>query len=275
MNHKASSSRKFFLISWLHWPNDDKRKTFIVAALLSLVCSLMVATAAVVLKPQQETNKRLEIQRNILNIAGVPRNGKSAGELFNKYIEVRLINIPEGTYADLPYPEKYDWRNAMSDPATSMAVNPEADIAKIKRRPRILPVYLVEQEGQIVRLILPIYGYGLWSTMYGFLALEPDAQTVAGLTFYEQAETPGLGGEVNNPDWRNSWEGKLVYDEQGEVRLAAIRGRVKPDSEAAKYQVDGLSGATLTTQGVTNLLQYWLSDEGFGQYLKRFKEETT
>ncbi|MDX1812351.1 MAG: Na(+)-translocating NADH-quinone reductase subunit C [Gammaproteobacteria bacterium] len=275
MNHEPASQRKNPLLLWLSWSNEDKRKTIVVATLLSLVCSLLVATSVVVLKPRQQANKQNEIQRNILTIADVPiSDSESTQAMFARFIEVRLVNLENGRYEPNANPAKYDWRGAMKDPGTSKAIAPADDIAKIKRRPTILPIYLVKEHDRIKRLILPVYGYGLWSTLYGFLALEADAQTVAGLSFYEQAETPGLGGEVDNPKWKKLWKGKQVYDNEGQVKLEAIRGHVNPDSQQAAYQVDGLSGATLTTRGVSNLLHFWLSDKGFKPFLQHYKEGT-
>lgn len=260
------------LTGWLHLPNDSKHKTFIVAALLSLICSLLVATSAVMLKPKQQANKQLEIQRNILAVASIDNGDKTLDELFKEFIEIRLVDLQSGNYIEHDNPASYNWREAMKDETSSSVIPAPEDIAKIKRRPHKLPVYLVKENSQLKRIILPVYGYGLWSTLYGFIALESDANTVAGLSFYEQAETPGLGGEVDNPRWRQLWQGKIAYDAQGKVRLEAIRGHVKPEVEGSQHQVDGLSGATLTSQGVTNLLQYWLGEHGFAPFLKRFRE---
>src|SRR5690606_17188592 len=112
-------------------------------------------------------------------------------------------------------------------------------------------VYLVnDAQGQLERIILPVHGYGLWSTLYGFMALESDLNTVVGLGFAEHGETPGLGGEVDNPSWKAKWPGKKVYKD-GEVELGLIKGTVDPSSANADWQVDGLSGATLTSNEVS------------------------
>jgi Na+-transporting NADH:ubiquinone oxidoreductase subunit C len=135
-------------------------------------------------------------------------------------------------------------------------------------------VYLVEDDsGEVDMVILPVHGYGLWSTMYGFLALSGDGQQVRGLTFYQHAETPGLGGEIENPRWLAKWEGRKVFGPAGEVRLQVVHGNVDPGSEWAEWSVDGLSGATLTADGVSNMVQYWLGDQGFGPFLARLREE--
>ncbi len=273
MNPDSSSvSRRHILLAWLDWSNEDKRKTLIVATLLSLVCSLLVATAAVVLKPKQIANKQAEIKRNIIAVANLDSHGGDIDALFRQFVEVRLVDLASGEFIDHPEPAAYDWRASLNDPARTVPIDPTRDIARIKRLPKVLPVYLVRQHGKVRRVILPVYGYGLWSTLYGFVALEPNLQTVGGLRFYEHAETPGLGGEVDNPQWRRQWQGKKIYGPDGKVRLTAIRGHVKPGSPEASFQVDGLSGATLTTRGVNNLLHFWLSEQGFGKVLAKLKE---
>lgn len=121
-------------------------------------------------------------------------------------------------------------------------------------------------------MILPIKGYGLWSTLYGFIALEGDLNTVAGIGFYEHAETPGLGGEVDNPLWKAKWEGKKVFDDEGKTALKVIKGPVDSKRAGSEYQIDGLSGATLTSRGVSQLIQFWLGENGFAPFLTKLKE---
>ncbi len=145
----------------------------------------------------------------------------------------------------------------------------DQDIAKLKRQEKYAKVYLVKKDGKLDKVVLPIRGYGLWSTLWGFIAFESDGNTVAGLTFYEHAETPGLGGEVDNPRWKAQWPGKKVYDEKGQVRAKLVKGGVVKGSPDEPYAVDALAGATLTSRGVSNLVQYWLGEYGFKKYLER------
>jgi len=147
------------------------------------------------------------------------------------------------------------------------------DLAKIKRRAKSVPVYLVMKEDQIDTVILPIYGKGLWSTMYAFLALEGDTNTVKGLSFYEHAETPGLGGEVDNELWKKSWKGKKVFSPDWAPVIDLPKAKVDPQRPEAIHQVDGLSGATLTTRGVKNLLRYWLGENGYGPFLANLRQQ--
>ena len=99
-------------------------------------------------------------------------------------------------------------------------------------------------------LIMPIEGKGLWSTLYGFLSLDADMNTVRGITFYKHGETPGLGGEVDNPNWKALWNERQAFDADGSVEISVIKGRAGPASEDP-HRVDGLSGATLTSKGVS------------------------
>ena len=149
-------------------------------------------------------------------------------------------------------PATYDQRAAASDPKTSIALDKKEDIAGIGRRAKLASAYLVrDEQGEVKYYILPVHGYGLWSTLYGFLALEADANTVYGLSFYDHAETPGLGGEVDNPKWKAIWQGKKVYNEQGQAALTVMKGPVNPASKTVDYEIDGLAGATLTSRGVS------------------------
>jgi len=132
-------------------------------------------------------------------------------------------------------------------------------------------VYIFREGDSIDKIVLPVRGAGLWSTLYGFLALEADLNTVAGLGFYEHAETPGLGGEVDNPVWKARWPGKKVYGDGNQVQLTVLKGSVDTSRSGAEYQVDGLSGATLTTRGVGNLIQFWMGDNGYAKFLSNLK----
>jgi Na+-transporting NADH:ubiquinone oxidoreductase subunit C len=250
--------------------NDSTAKTLLVALSLCIVCSVIVSTAAVVLKPAQEINKTLDKKRNILAAAGMLDSSKSIDEQFSQ-ITTRIVDLRTGKFSDDVSAKDYDQRKAGKDPSRSDALTTEQDRAKIFRREHYASIYLVEGgQGEIEKIILPVRGYGLWSTLYGFIALESDANTIAGLGFYEHGETPGLGGEVDNPRWQALWPGKQVYKD-GAVSIALIKGAVNPANDNALWQVDGLAGATLTARGVTNLVQFWLGENGFETFLKNLK----
>ncbi|MCU3615509.1 NADH:ubiquinone reductase (Na(+)-transporting) subunit C, partial [Enterobacter hormaechei subsp. oharae] len=122
---------------------------------------------------------------------------------------------------------------------------------------------------RIQEIVLPIYGNGLWSMMYAFVALDTDGRTVKGITYYDQGETPGLGGEVENPNWRAQFVGKKVLDDNGQPALKVVKGGARPGDE---FAVDGLSGATLTSNGVQHSFDFWMGELGFGPFLKNVRQ---
>lgn len=251
--------------------NDSIGKTLFVAMALSLVCAVILSTAVVFLMPVQDANKALDKKRNILLAAGMLEEGKSVEEQFSR-VQTRVVDLRTGKFADEGVDiAKYEQRKAAKDPASSEALTPEQDLGKIYRREHFSLVYLVQDEqGEIEKIVLPIRGYGLWSTLHGFLALESDANTVVGIGFYEHGETPGLGGEVDNPKWKALWPGKQVYRD-GAVGLEVIKGAVPQSAASAAWQVDGLAGATLTSRGVTNLVHFWMGENGFEPFLNNLR----
>ena len=256
---------------------DTIKKTFGVALGVCLVCSVLVSAAAVSLKPAQEENKALDKKRNILMAAGLLKAGESAGpdrviELY-KNVEARVVDLSTGDYTDVD-PDVFDARRAVLDPEQSEAIPLDKDLAKIKRRAKLSDVYVISERGRVRKVIVPVSGKGLWSTLYGFLALDTkDVNTIRGLVFYEHLETPGLGGEVDNPNWKALWDGKKAYGDDGEVKIDVLKGKVVPGNPDEQYQVDGLSGATITARGVKYMLEYWLGEEGFASYLDRLREQ--
>lgn len=255
---------------------ESTSRTLFVALAVSLVASVFVAGSAVALKPVQIENRLLDKQRSILAIAGLGGDKLSSREvkdLFNSRIKARVVDLSTGEYNDSLDPVTFDPLKAAKDPKTSAALKGSEDLALIKRREQFTTVYMVEQNGQLESLILPIRGYGLWSTLHGFLAVKPDLNTVVGLGFYQHAETPGLGGEVDNPKWKGMWPGKTLFDDSGKPIIKIVKGGVDPASPDAGHQVDALAGATLTSNGVDRLMQFWLGEQGFGPYLAKLRQQ--
>ena len=253
---------------------ESTTRTLLVALAVSLVSSVFVAGAAVSLKPIQIENRQLDKQRSILSIAGLGEGRLPAREvksLFAERITARIVDLETGEFSDAHDPALFDPLKAARDPALSEALPGDQDIALIKRRERYTTVYMVEQDGRLETLILPIRGYGLWSTLHGFMAVKGDLNTVVGMGFYQHAETPGLGGEVDNPNWKAQWVGKSLFDESGKPVIEIVKGGVDPSSPQAEHQVDALSGATLTSNGVNRLLQFWLGEQGFGPFLAKLR----
>jgi len=248
-------------------------QTFGVALLLCIVCSVLVSGAAVILMPKQEANKLLDKKQNILMAAGFANEDGSVDELFER-IQTRIVDLETGQYTEDLDPATYDFIDAAKDLEMGVAIPSDQDRAGIKRRARRIPVYLVQKKGQVDKVILPIYGKGLWSTLYGFIALDRgDLNTIRSLLYYEHGETPGLGGEVDNPSWKALWNGKQAFGDDGSVQIQVVRGGVDPASPGARHSVDGLSGATITSRGVSHLVQFWLGENGFGPYLRNLREQ--
>ncbi len=247
--------------------NDSIKKTLFVVIALSLVCSIIVSTAAVVLKPKQQANAVLDQQTKILEVAGVDLEGDIPA-LYAENIEPRLVDFATGDFVDGDA-SAYDQRQSAKDPAQSIKLTGEQDAAKIIRRANTGVVYLVKEGAETTKVIIPVHGNGLWSMMYAFVAIETDGNTVSGLTYYEQGETPGLGGEIENPTWRAQFVGKKLFDENHKPAIEIVKGGAPEGSE---HGVDGLSGATLTAVGVQHTFDFWLGDMGFGPFLAKVRD---
>jgi Na+-transporting NADH:ubiquinone oxidoreductase subunit C len=255
---------------------DSTRYTFAFATVVCVVCALLVAVSAVGLKHRQDVNAVLYRQKNVLLAGGLvkPDEDLSQRELLNIFaqrIQVRLVDLATGQLVPIgqPDPVAYDQRKARNDPAQSRVAPPND--AGVSRLPTYGAVYFVMNEGRVHLLVLPIEGAGMWGALYGFIALEPDGNTVRGLTYYDQKETPGLGGEIGNPKWQALWNGRRIYNDNWEPQIVIIKGRAGPPDHDPAH-VDGLSGATITSRGVSRLTRFWMSDDGWGPFLKRFRE---
>ncbi|QIM63624.1 Na(+)-translocating NADH-quinone reductase subunit C [Pasteurellaceae bacterium Orientalotternb1] len=248
---------------------DSIGGTLTVVVLLSLICSLIVAGAAVLLKPTQEEQKQLDKQKNILSVAGLLMPNTPKGDIksiYAKNIEPKIVDLATGEYVDSI--TNFDAKAAAKDPAQSVAIATADDKAGLRTRAKYAEVYLVKNaEGQVSQVVLPIYGTGLWSVMYGFVSVQPDGNTVKGITFYDHGETPGLGGEIENPRWQANFVGKKLQNEQGQSAITIGKGA----SADKDHGIDALSGATLTSNGVDGTFKYWFGANGFGPYLAKLK----
>lgn len=256
--------------------NKDSPKYIVGFSLgVCLACSLGVSAAAILLKERQDVNADVAKQEKILAVAGLLKpSGKLSPDEVNKLFDSRLIpvlvDLETGQLvadADGVTPDEFDMMGAAKE-ANALAKSPEAAISKIRFQPKIGKLYYqVDEEGAVKQLIIPIEGYGLWGTLFGYIALEADGETVSGITYYKHIETPGLGGEVDNPKWKASWKSKKVFAPgKPEVAIAVVKN-AKGD-----YQIDSLSGATITSRGVTYMMQFWLGERGFGNFLQIVRE---
>ncbi len=249
-------------------------KPFYSVLVLAFACSALVAAAAVGLRPLQEANRSLDQKKNILVAAGIYQKNKPVAEQF-KPIETRIINLESGVFVD---PDKVDpasfnqLASTLSD-NTSKELDKSSDIAGIRRLEKYSLVYLVKKNGKTDAIVLPVRGKGLWSTLYAYVAIDADLTTVRGVSFYEHGETPGLGGEVANPRWEKRWQDKKLFSPQGEMQFDVVKSGTRSSPENAVYRVDGISGATLTTQGVDRLMRFWFGQHGFRPFFEEVRKQ--
>lgn len=254
-------------------------------AAVCLLCSVVVSGAAVGLKPWQETNKVLDRQKKVLVVAGLMKDGEAITKAeiqkrFKARIRSVIVDLRSGT-VDAEATKNvasFDQQRAKKDPSMSrVAPENRAGVGRVPNKALVFQVSKtdMDENGQgfaLDQYIFPVEGKGLWSTLYGYIALAADCNEIRGLTFYEHGETPGLGGEVDNPKWKAKWPGKLVYSKLGsdpktwgDVQIEVS----KSGGEGKAHAVDALSGATITSNGVTKLLRFWLGDYGFRPYIRK------
>lgn len=246
------------------------------AAAVCVVCALFVSVSAVSLKDLQTANKVLDRQKNVLSVSGLVEStdglsSEQVEQYFADSIRARVIDLETGQYVEGVDPTTFDQQDEAKDPATSRQAPPNP--SKITRVPDRALVYEVFEGDKLATIILPIQGMGLWSTLYGYIAISgEDTNTVEGITYYDQLETAGLGGEVENPRWKALWPGRKLFNDRWQPALVVAKGSVGPPAEDP-YRVDGLSGATLTSNGVTNMLRFWMGEEGFGPFLSNLRAQ--
>ncbi len=251
---------------FLAMPSDSVPKTIFVAVAVCLVASMIVSAAAVALRPAQAVNALKDKQVNILQVAGIYDPEANVVEAFSVF-EPQVLELATGEFTDAFDVATFDDRAAADDPDTSRAL--DDDPAGIGRQGDFVTVYLLRDDaGAVDKVILPIHGYGLWSTLYGFIALEENGNDVFGLQFYEHAETPGLGAEVDNPRWRALWSGAKLRDDNGDLQITVAKTAPAAGDE---YHIDALAGATLTSVGVDNLIKFWMGEAGYAPFLENLK----
>ena len=235
----------------------------IIPLIACIACAVIVSVTAVSVRPEQNLNIENEKKLKILAAAGIVTD-----EVEKEFSKIETLYVDFASNQLVQVENNYDHIKASASVEASSIVPKDQDIAILKRRENIAPIYVwYSDEEQIQKVVLPIRGYGLWGTLYGYISLDADLNTVKGIEYYDHKETPGLGGEVDNPVWKSDWNGKKIYDTSGEVILYVTKG---PSSE--DYEIDGISGATLTSNGVTNMIRYWLGENGYGPVLQQLRE---
>lgn len=253
--------------------NESPVKALLIVLVVVLITSSLVSISVVTLRPVQANNQLLDRGRNIIRLTGLLAG---SGELSDdeilriyKALDARIVDLDTSWFEPRIDPHSFDQRRAAIDAELSQSVPAEYDTANLGRRSRYVPVYLVWNQGEFERIILPIHGSAMWSTLYGYIALDADLNTIAGVSFYEQSETPGIGDQVAEPEWWAKWRGVKIYGEQGQIRFAVAAGKAAADLNAAAHQVDALTGATVTGDAVTGLMRYWFGPHAYRPFLDR------
>lgn len=252
-------------------PNDSRTKTLGVAFLVALVSATAVSVTSVVLKPRQQAHLAAARSAKLAAmIAAHPGLARILRGTAGDSLKTVVVDLASGRVVQDTDPERYDYRAAQGDPARTTALNPQQDIAGIGRRPKLAPVYLLRGKDGLALVVLPIYGTGYQSTIRAYLALSADLDTIAGLSIYEQGETPGLGARIAEPAWQALWTGRRAVAPSGKVVISVVRGHATGPSE-----VDGISGATRSGTGVARMVRFWLGPDGFGPFLARLRSGET
>ncbi len=252
----------------LSLPNDSPAKTIAMALAVSAVCAVVVSSAAILLRPLQEANRALQQQARLAEVVatlpGMEDVLQSAG---TGKLETLVVDLATGLPATGIDPVAFDMRAAAVAEETSSPLAPEIDLARIGRRPHFARIHVLKRDQQLALVILPIYGAGYQSTLHAYLALRGDLNTVAALKIVEQGETPGIGARIEEPAWQKLWPGKQIADENGAIRLAVVRG-----AATSRFEVDGITGATRSSNGVSNMVRFWLGENGYAPVLRNLRE---
>lgn len=240
------------------------------ATAVCLICSVIVSGSAVALKEQQEANKVLDRQKKVLNVAGLLAEDAqvSADEvtaLFKKHVKARIVDMKTNTFDEKTDAATYEEKKLLGSEKT--ATKMEKKPAGVQWVPNKALMYEIMIGKGVEMVVLPIRGKGLWGEMKGYLALSANTETVRGITYYQHVETPGLGGEVDNPKWKAQWPGKSAFDDKGEPAIKVVKGK-----GSGPYQIDGLSGATITSRSVGSMVRFWLGDKAFGPFLENYRK---
>jgi len=258
-------------------PRESLSQTFAMAIGVALACSLLVSAAVQYFRPMQLAYVALERNRVIVQSGGLLSANEIASdrEVASAFrnLEARLVDLRTGEFSAAADPMVYNQREAALDETSSSPIPEEFDLAKLGRRAHFAPVYIRRENDGIVRVVLPIYGQGMWSVISGYLSLGPDLNTIEALHIFEHEETPGIGDRIEDPQWLEKWSGKRVFDQGGVPRVRVAGGVVDPTSPEALHAVDAITGATVTADAVSRMVRFWMGREGFGPFLDKLREQ--
>ncbi|SDI97844.1 Na+-transporting NADH:ubiquinone oxidoreductase subunit C [Ferrimonas sediminum] len=247
---------------------DSVLGTMTFSVVLCLLCSFMITGTVEVLKERKLVKKRSELKRYVLVAANIQGDVE---EMFDKHVTPMLVNLDSGETADLSEKEILDFDDRMAAINPDTSVKPKKDLARIKRRANQARVFkVVDDNGQLTSVVMPIHGKGLWSVVYGFVAIQPDLNTIEGMVVSEHGETPGLTDFLKDPQWLKGWHDKQIFDDSGKPVLAVVKGGAKAGDS---HGVDGVSGATKTGRGLQKAVRFWFGPEGYQTFLNTLHKE--
>ncbi len=246
-------------------------RTLAVAFVICASCAALVSASVVLLRPLQLANQRAAREERVRALlAGIPGLSGSILELEGAAIDLRAVELASGAYATDVDPESLVRREDAGPEGVALPTG--EDPAGVGRVPRFAPVYEVRRSGNLHTVVLPVRGRGYVSQIRAYLAVAGDGNTIRGIAIGEHEETPGLGAEIARPEWQQRWQGKRLRDEAGEVRIRVVRQAPSADAPEAAFAVQGISGATRTGDGMTELVRFWVGPRGFGPFLARIRE---
>ena len=216
-------------------------RTMTIAVCVALVCSAMVTIAVQQLRPVQAAYAAIERNRAIVLASGLADTTASDGAIVDAYLEldIRVMDRDTGTVSDEFDPRTFDHWNTSTENAS-----------------RFVPIYIRPEGDRIALLVLPVDGDGMWSRIHGYLALEPDLNTIARLVIHEHGETPGIGDRIQDPEWLATWQGRRLRDDEGELRIDVSGDASQPTA----YRVDTITGATVTSRAVGRMIRERVQD---------------
>jgi len=235
---------------------DSNKATFLFSSVMVIVIAIMLSVAAIALGPYQARNTRIEKMENILSSVGINSTSEDAEKNFSKYITSQVVLDSKG--------EPVNGGAAAFD----IDLKKELDKAKTGDQDKeLFPLFVCKKEDKTF-YIIPVRGKGLWGPIWGFIALEEDMNTVNGVSLGHKSETPGLGAEIETRRFQEKFQGKKILDDEGNfVSVKVVKGSA---SSTNKHGVDAISGATITSDGVSEMLQRTLSN-----YIPYFKKIST
>lgn len=232
---------------------DTPLRTLAVAAAVALVCSILVASAVQLLRPLAPVEAFPARALAVLEAAGrLPASERDEAILSAAYraLDARIVDLDSGEFVDDGNPYTFD-------PWTSDSPTRTTELTRA-------PVYLARDGSRLERIVLPVHGPGMWSTIYGYVALEGDLDTVASLVIVRHGETPGIGDRIEEKSWQARWKGKRIYGDGAKPRIAVV-----PDARG-EHEVDLISGASVTVEAVGDFVREAFGPDGYGPFVERF-----